>query len=67
MQIKTPITLWSRKNEEGVFEHNHIENGHCDSVRPTPKHENHKKAWAKGEWKAEFAFLQITVPTVIKQ
>ena len=59
-----PVTLWSRKNEQGDWEFNHLEDGHIadDAERPTPKHENHKTAWRKGAWHAHRAFLSADVP-----
>lgn len=60
----TPVTLWSRKNEKGEWEFNHLEDGHVppDTAKPTPKHENHKSAWKKGEWQYVHAHLTGDVP-----
>lgn len=59
-----PVTLWSRKTEKEEWEFNHLEDGHvADGVlRPTPKHDNHKSAWRKGDWLARRAFLSKDVP-----
>ena len=56
------VTSWSRKNDKEEFEHNHLEDGHANSIRPTPIHENHKKAWAKGIWKAHHGYLTFDIP-----
>lgn len=56
----TPCTLWFRLNrdKEGndVFEFNHLEDGHCESDKPTPKHPDHH-AWARSKWRKEHAAL----------
>lgn len=57
----TPITLWSRKNERGVFEHNHLEDGHAVCQMPAPKHPTHIRAWAGGEWRKTHALLDAGV------
>ena len=59
----TPITLWSRKNEDkqskqyGMFEFNHIEDEHVHQSHPTPKTEEHEKAWKRGTWQYKWAFI----------
>jgi len=59
-----PVTLWSRKNEKGQWEFNHLEDGHVPegTTKPTPKHENHKSAWRKGEWMSSAAYLTADIP-----
>jgi len=59
-----PATLWSRKNDKGDWEFNHLELGHVQegTTRPTPKHENHKTAWKRGEWHARLAYLTAELP-----
>jgi len=52
-----PVTLWSRKNQSGGFDFNHLSDGHEAGQRPAPKHPNHVKAWAGGEWGFEHAWL----------
>ena len=56
MKVK-PVTLWKRKNKAGDFEFNHLEDGHTNNAKPTPKHPCHEKAWGSGEWLAEKAWL----------
>lgn len=65
MFVSLPITVWSRKNADGEYEHNHIEDGHATTKLPKPKCDNHVKAWAKGDWKAEHAHIIHTVPKVV--
>lgn len=55
-----PATLWYRETKEG-FEYNHLEDGHCLNSVPTPKYEEHKRAW-NGKWRKEFVELTDTVP-----
>jgi hypothetical protein len=59
-----PITRWSRKNEKDVFEHNHIEDGHCavGTQRPAPKTPEHKSSWGKGQWFFEHLWLSRDIP-----
>ena len=52
-----PVTLWSRQNQRGAFEFNHLDDGHASGERPTPKHQNHGKAWAGGKWAFEHAWI----------
>lgn len=58
-----PVTRWSRKSEEG-WEHNHLEDGHVapGTARPAPKHENHKSAWKRGDWRFELVYLTQELP-----
>lgn len=58
------VTSWSRKNEKGEWEFNHLEDGHvpAGTVKPTPKHENHKSTWRKGEWAAKPVYLTADIP-----
>jgi hypothetical protein len=65
--IMTPITIWQRQNDNKVMEHNHIEDGHVPSsqLRPTPKTEEHKKAWARGVWSFSHAHLSNDTPPKI--
>jgi hypothetical protein len=57
----TPITIWTRKNDKGVFEHNHIEDGHVE-FGPKILHPNQAKAWPRATWKYEHAFLSNEQP-----
>lgn len=59
-----PITRWHRKNEKGVFEFNHIEDGHVPTHAklPTPKCEIHKKSWSNGVWQFSHAWLTDELP-----
>jgi len=61
---QTPVTLWSRKNERGEYEHNHLDDGHCEAgtERPRPKTDAHKSAWNKGQWAYEHAWLDGGLP-----
>jgi len=65
---QTPATLWYRKSkaEDGseFWDFNHLEDGHVpDGAKyPTPKHENHKSAWKRGEWRAEKVYLTAEKP-----
>ena len=57
----SPVTLWFREGDKG-FEFNHLEDGHVESDRPTPKVPSHKAAWAKGTWVSEHAWLDAGIP-----
>lgn len=52
-----PVTLWSRKNKTGCFEHNHIESGHCSTMAPSLKSRAQEKAWTGCEWLREHAWI----------
>lgn len=60
-----PITVWFKKNDDGKFDYNHFEDGHVTAEHPTPLHESHKKAWARGHWKSEHAYLNGESPPVL--
>lgn len=53
-------TLWFRltrqKDGTDAFEFNHLEDGHCEGDKPTPKHPDHQ-AWARSKWQKKFAVL----------
>lgn len=51
-----PITIWQRLNEKNEYEHNHIEDGHCESNFPTIKFDS-QKGWKNGKWNKHFALL----------
>lgn len=56
-----PITVWERfnKRDDGrwIWEHNHIEDGHCNADTPTPKFSNQAKDWKNGKWRKFFCYL----------
>jgi hypothetical protein len=60
----TPVTLWSRKNVNGDFRFNHIEDGHTahDALTPTPKVPAQKGAWGKSAWEYEHAWFDSNLP-----
>lgn len=71
-----PITVWFRWTVDnahplGYWEFNHIEDGHTDSVQPTPKVAAHEKTWKGGEWFGVHArledrtFIDMVVPGVV--
>jgi hypothetical protein len=39
--------------KEGVYKHNHIEDGINENPKPTPKHEN-QKIWLDQDWAKKF-------------
>jgi hypothetical protein len=51
MSTLSTVTLWYRKDEDGVYQFNHLEND-FDGTRkgPTPKVPEHEKLWRKGKW-----------------
>lgn len=51
------ITVWERKNEQGEFEHNHIEDGHVPTDQPLPHSPTQERAWKHAEWKRTYAYL----------
>jgi hypothetical protein len=57
----TEATLWFRKNEKGVFEYNHIEDGHSLADKPLPKTAN-QSGWARGTWIREHVRLDGSTP-----
>lgn len=56
-----PVTVWERHNKQDngtwLWEHNHIEYGHCPNEVPTPLHENHVRFWRGAKWRKEFKYL----------
>lgn len=59
-----PITVWKRvNNETKQYEHNHIEDGHCESSFPNPNNDIDGKPftaqsnWKNGKWEKTFAYL----------
>lgn len=42
-------TLWFRKNEKGVYEYNHLEDGHATGDTPMKKHPA-QSGWARASW-----------------
>ena len=52
-----PVTLWSRQNQRGVFEFNHLDDGHVCADQPPPKPPNHINGWAGGRWAFEHAWI----------
>lgn len=60
-----PVTMWYRRNEEGIFEFNHIQNYHTDDDKPAANFDNQKKAWKNGTWRKAFAYLANNNPPKI--
>lgn len=70
------VTAWYRWTVDsarplGYWEFNHIEDGHCESSRPTPKVEAHEKMWKGGEWFGvhgrleDRVFIDMVVPGLV--
>lgn len=53
-----PITCWD-KLDKGTdkFEFNHIENGHTQEWKPTPKSDFQRQHWINQAWRREYAYL----------
>ena len=52
-----PVTVWTRFNENSQqWEHNHIEDGHVNGVKPLGT-ESQTNNWAKGIWTQEYKHL----------
>lgn len=52
------ITIWYRRDEDGVYQHNHLEDGYDEArTKPTPKVTEHNKAWKSGKWAQQRAML----------
>jgi len=49
------ITVWIKLNN-GVYEHNHIEEGHSFNQKPTPKFDS-QKSWLNNQWLKKHAYL----------
>lgn len=50
------ITVWYRKDKDGIFVHNHIEDGHVKELKPIPKYIT-QNSWINEEWEKHFGFL----------
>lgn len=61
VRANSPVTLWFRHGDKG-FEFNHLEDGHAESDRPTPKVASQAGAWGKGVWVREHAWLDAGFP-----
>lgn len=68
MDLPKLATLWYRliKTKEGdeVWDFNHLEDGHCPGMLPTPKHDIHKKVWVGGSWAKAYVQLRGDSNTV---
>ena len=52
------ITVWQRYSESHKdWEHNHIEDGHIISDKPTGNTKEQKRLWGGGKWKYKHAHL----------
>lgn len=59
------ITIWYRRDEDGVYQHNHLEDGYDETrTKPTPKVPEHNKAWKSGKWAQQRALLLERGPTM---
>lgn len=58
-------TLWYRKNQDGEWEFNHLEDGHAEGPFPTVKHPAHAKVWSSGAWKSEKVWLSTDKARVV--
>lgn len=56
------ITLWFRQDEKGAFQFNHLEDGHSEGDKPTPKVREQAAMWQRGIWLREHAWLDSSVP-----
>ena len=53
-----PITVWKKLNTKtGIYEHNHIEDGHVVNKKPIGKFKHQAKLWMSQDWLREYAFL----------
>jgi len=61
------VTAWYKLDEHGVLQFNHIEDRRLPrtATLPTPKTEEHKKAWASGIWVPFNAKLTDTTPPTL--
>ena len=58
MSNREPITVWKRFNVDAQRGgHNHIENGHSQSNKPTGTPEQ-TASWAKSTWIKEHKYLE---------
>jgi hypothetical protein len=58
LQKAVPVTLWSRhKTKTGLFEHNHLEDGHSESNAPNPISEQQKASWGNGKWEKRHGWM----------
>lgn len=51
----TNVTLWYVVTKDGL-KYNHLEDGHSENDKPTPKFDA-QKSWAGQEWKKKFGNL----------
>lgn len=65
----SPCTLWYRfipgeRPRSDPWHFNHLEDGHPDIDRPTPKHPDHA-GWAHSRWQRVRAWLTTDVPPCV--
>lgn len=56
VQARAPITIWYRLVDD-KYEHNHIEDGWVEGLKPVGKFDHQTKNWSKGTWVSERAWL----------
>jgi hypothetical protein len=59
------VTLWHQQNQRGEMEFNHLEDGHVHGLRPQPKSEQQQRAWSRGVWSYEHAYLDAHSKVVL--
>jgi hypothetical protein len=55
------ITVWNRWSN-GVYVHNHIEDGWVHGDKPTPKSDG-QQSWLNADWSKHYAYLVNNVVT----
>jgi hypothetical protein len=60
--MTTDVTVWYRRDERGVFEFNHFEDGRIIASYPTPKFPSQTKAWSSGVWQSKPGILTDDIP-----
>lgn len=59
LKLLVPVTIWYRKDDNGVYQQNHLEDGFNDKVKhPTSKVPEHNKIWKNGKWAKAFANIR---------
>ena len=57
IRVNYPVTLWDRRNKDGGFDFNHLENGHSAQSAPTAKFPEQARSWNNAIWQKTFAHL----------
>lgn len=64
------ITIWYRRDDNNVYQLNHIEDGFdLNRTSPTPKIPEHIKMWKNGKWamqRAELVYRGPGVPDLVE-